>query len=189
MGLFDWLWPRAPLGITCWLDEPSRLHGFVRDVAADRARGERVLVVGHFPQALVATGERLAAAGIPFVTKARRSDDDTRQLPAQTPGSVRLCDLHVLVAENDRVERFARSLPGGARVAASVSFDDPIMAEFASPWLRSMLERLGLRPDAPIDHPMVSKGLRRALQKLGRRASGNTPCDSLPEWMQRNLRP
>lgn len=218
MGLFDWLRPRPTFAISCWLDEGSRARGLLRAIEADRARGDRVLVVGQFPQALVQTGERLAAAGIPFATKARWTDADSQQLPAQPPGSVfavlarclpevatdragakppadaptvsvRMCDLHVLTAENERVERFARSLPAHTRVAASVSFDDPLMATFASPWVKSMLARMGLQEDAPIESPMVTKGLRRALQKLGKRATGNVPCDSLTAWMQRNLAP
>ncbi|MBL8726873.1 MAG: hypothetical protein JNM25_00490 [Planctomycetes bacterium] len=216
MGFFDWLRSRPTLGITCWLDDGSRARGFVRALEADRARGDRVLVVGQFPAALLRTGEQLAAAGIPFTTQSRWTEADTQQLPAQAPGtvvavlarslpdvpegrarpqppanaanvSVRLCDLHVLADENDRVERFARSLPARVRVAASVSFDDAIMAEFASPWVKAMMQRMGLKEDVPIDSPMVTKGLRRALQKLGKRATGNVPCDSVQEWMLRNL--
>jgi hypothetical protein len=102
--------------------------------------------------------------------------------------SLRLCGLHVLPAANERVERFARTVPARTRVAVAVSFDDPIMQEFASPWVKSMLAGLGLRADKPIENAMVSKGLQRALQKLAKRATGNVPCDSLQEWMQRNLR-
>lgn len=215
MGFFDWLRPRPQIAITCWLDEGSRARGFVRAVQDDLLRGMHVIVAAHFADALVQAGQALAAHAIRVVTIDRWTGAETRRLAGPASGapfavlasrlpdgaegridagdpagahiSLRLCDLHVLAAENDRVVRFARSLPGRVDVRAAVSFDDPVMATFASPWVKSMMATMGLREDQSIDSPMVTKGLVRALRKLERKVTGNAPCDSLQEWMQRNL--
>jgi hypothetical protein len=217
MGLLDWFRRRRTIPITCWLDEPSRLRGFARAVVDDLAGGQRVLVVAHFKEALLQAGQQLAAAGIAFQTKARWSAADTHQLLTSPPRTVmavlaktlpdvpedsrdrssrvdgptislRVSDLHVLREENDRILRFAGSLPAPTRIAAAVSFDDPIMAAFGSPWLKPMMSRMGMKADDPIHDAMVTRGLERALKKLAAKASGNLPTDSIREWMKHNLR-
>ena len=216
MGILDWFRLRPGLRISCWLDEGSRLRGLTRAVADDLRKGERVLLVGHFKSSLIQAGQQLAAAGITFETKASWSNADTERLTAGGPGtviatlvrclpkpaegaqkvpaasgapavSVRLCDLHVLDDENQRVVRFATGLPARVSIAASASFDDPMMGAFAGPWLKSMMANMGLKEDAPIDDPLVSRGLQKAMRKLAKRANGNIECDSLAEWMERCL--
>jgi hypothetical protein len=217
MGLFDWLRPRAKLPITVWLDDESRLAALATDTAGDLASGSHVMLVAHFPAAMVRVGQRLAAAGVPFATKSTWGEADVHaflaskaphaiavlaeKLPAIAKDAVRpealsgsrrvafrVLDLHVLAAENERVERYARHMPCAVRLSASTSFEDPVMREFASPWVATMMRTLGLGPGQSIDSPMVANGLRKALAKLERQVQGNQRCDSLEEWLQRNRR-
>jgi hypothetical protein len=108
--------------------------------------------------------------------------------PDARPVSVRVADVHVLAAENDRVVRFAKSLPAAAKAVAVVSLDDPVLSTFAKPWARNLLVRLGLSADEAIASPMVTRGIHRALDKLATKAGGNVACDSIGEWLQRNVR-
>ena len=217
MGFLDWFRRRRTIPITCWLDERSRLTGFARAVADDLGRGHRVLVVAHFKQALLEAGRQLTAAGIAFQTKSSWTASDTHQLLTSPPRtamavlakalpevrhdsrdppprtdaptiSLRVADVHVLGEENERILRFASSLPVTATLAASVSFDDPIMAMSAGPWVKTMMSRMGMKADEPIDNPLVSSGLERALKKMAAKVTGNQPADSIQEWMNRNLR-
>jgi len=215
MGLLDWFRRRRTIPITCWLDEPSRLRGFTRGVSEDLTRQDRVIVVAHFKDALVTAGQHLANAGIAFETRDRWLPVDTQNLLAgpgpvvatlaralpdltdvkQRPSpaanatrvALRVFDLHVLADENARIMGFAQGLPSRSRISASVSFDDPVMRTFASPWVKTMMSTLGLKEDQSIESPMVSRALHRALQKLAKKATGNVPCDSIEEWMRRNL--
>lgn len=214
MGLFDWFRRRRRPPITLWLDNDSQLRGFVDAVADDVESGQAVLVVAHFKEKLVEVGRALAEAGIEFELRSEWTPSDTQQLcsgnasvkavlaaalpdlpevrsypgPAHVPSvSVRLVDMHVMDEENLRVERFTAGLSAPAQISASLSFDDPVMEVFAKPWVKTMMVRMGLTADQPIDSPMVDKGLRRALQKLAKTATGNVPCDSLPEWLRRNM--
>lgn len=215
MGLLDWFRKRRRLPITVWLDADGQLRGFVEQVKRDVASGQSVLVVAHFRERLVEVGQALAVADIEFELRSAWTPSDTKQLCSGHAGvmavlasalpdvaevgthtgrsvtaptvSVHLADMHVLDDENQRVERFAAGLPVSAQVASSLSFDDPVMAAFAKGWVKVMVSRMGLKADEPINSLMVDRALRRALQKLAKNVIGNVPCDSLQEWMRRNL--
>lgn len=211
MGLLSWLFGRRrrDLPVSVWLDEPNRVAGLVRTVRADLAAGRTVVLVAHFAQGLIEAGQALAAAGVPLTTLTKWSSPDrepkvlailAKSLPRHDPAAppaleqspatftLRAAELHVLGAENERVVQFLDTLPKGTDASAFVSFDSPTMATFARPWVRAMMAKLGMRPDEPIDSPMVTRGFRKALAKLERRVAGDQPADSLAEWMQRNLR-
>lgn len=216
MGLFDWFRPKSHLRLSVWLDEVSRLGALTSGIEADLRRGNHVMVVAHFKDALLQIGERLAGAAVPFTTKATWSDAEARKLivqkepsavfllaealPTVSPDaprpeaisgskvlSFRLVDLHVLDDENDKVERYARNLPCPVQLSASVSFESPWMQTFASPWVRTMMERMGLKPGHCIESPMVTSTLRKALRKFAKRAKSNHRCDSIADWLQRNV--
>lgn len=212
MGLLSWLFGRRRRDppVSVWLDEPNRSAGLVRTIQADLAAGRTVVLVAHFAQGLIDAATALAAAGFPATTLAkwRRPEPGAqvlailaKALPQHDPATaapttqsaagrfaVRAAELHVLGDENDRVRHFLDTLPKDTEASAFLSFDSPTMRTFASPWVRTMMEKLGMRPDAPIDSPMVTRGLKKALAKLEQRVVGNQPADSLADWMQRNLR-
>lgn len=215
MGLLDWFRRRPTLDVVCWLDDASRWQGFARAVQADLAAGRHVLVVAHFKQTLAAAGETLARAAIPFEARVPWTSADRARLRAgaapaviltlagglppisaegtrsTTPGSdpvtVKVVDLHVLAAENDRVLAFATTLAGRASARAHVSLEDPVLTTFARPWVRDLMSRLGMKPDDPIESSMVTTGVHRALAKLAKKVTGNAPCTSAAEWLERNL--
>ena len=211
MGLLSWLFGRRrrDLPVSVWLDDPNCVAGLVRTIQADLAAGRTVVLVAHFAQGLIDAATALAAAGVPATTLAkwRRPDPGpqvlailAKALPQHDPAAgssappaagrfaVRAAELHVLGDANDRVLQFLDTLPKDTEASAFVSFDSPTMTTFARPWVRTMMEKMGMRPDAPIDSPMVTRGLEKALAKLERRVVGNQPADSLAAWMQRNLR-
>jgi preprotein translocase subunit SecA len=45
-------------------------------------------------------------------------------------------------------------------------FDDQLMKIFARDWVKTMMERLGLKPGELIESPMVSRGIERAQKKV-----------------------
>lgn len=215
MGFLDWFRRRPVLDVVCWLDDASRWQGFARIVRADLAAGRHVLVVAHFKQTLAVAGETLARAAIPFEARVPWTSADRARLragagpsvmltlagglppvaaegtghatPGSDPVSVKVVDLHVLAAENDRVLAFATSLAGRASVRAHVSLEDPVLTTFARPWVRDMMTRLGMKADDPIESSMVTSGVHRALAKLAKKVTGNAPCASAAEWLERNL--
>ena len=215
MGFLSWFRRRPVLPVAVWIDAESQRAGLVGDVVADRDRGVSSIVVAHFEAALVQAGQDLAAAGVVFTTVPAWTAAMTprlaggggevmlslaRALPESAAGpvvaaaaqsrpwSVRLIELHVQAAANERVRTFAAALPGSAVVEATTSFDDPVMREFASPAVQRMMLALGLKPGEAIRSPMVSRAVARALAKLERRVGADRPATSLGEWLQHNLR-
>lgn len=213
MGLFSWLFGRrAPsLRISVWLDEPSRLSGLARDVRADLAKGRSVVLVAHFASALVEVGQHFANEGIPFTTLSSwRPLGSTpsvvailaKALPQPVPGAtpvdkrgtevriaIRGVELHVLARENDRLVNFAATLPVPCEVCASTSLDAPVLARTQKPWVREMLSKMGFTADAPIDSPMLSRSMKKALVAIEGRARRDLPADSVAQWMDRNVDP
>lgn len=218
MGLFDWFRRRHAVTLAVFLDEASRSSSAIEGIRTAHSQGANVLVIAHFEAALLETGRAMAEAGIEFTTRDRWTAADTHQLllrgagsvtavlarslptvaadaPRGTPaaGAPQVClqvvDLHVLASENDRITRFADSLAAPTRVAGSLSFDSPIMAVFAKPWVKTMMVTMGQKPGEAITSPMVTRGVMKALRKLEDKAFGNVPCPSIGEWMQRNLPP
>ena len=47
-----------------------------------------------------------------------------------------------------------------------LSFDDDLMRIFARDWVRTMMEKLGLKEGERIESPMVSRGIARAQKKV-----------------------
>lgn len=216
MGFMSWFRRRPVLPVAVWIDARSRREGLVGDVVADRDRGVGAIVVAHFEAALVQAGQDLAAAGVVFTTVPAGTAAMTQRLAGggggevlltlaralpesaagpvvaaaarSRPWSVRLIELHVLAAANERVRAFAAALPGPAEVEAATAFDDPVMREFASPAVQRMMLALGLKPGEAIRSPMVSRAVARALAKLERRVGADRPAASLAEWLQQNLR-
>ena len=211
MGLFDWLFRSTPqLPIQVWVDEEDRRRGLARAVRQDLADGRHALVVAHFPDELVACGQALAAAGVAFATLPRWTDADAQALtgapravavlarslpeaaatatspPARGRALVHAAELHVLPAANARVAAFARNLPVAAESVGHASLTSPHVGAFAWPGLRSLLERLGLKPDDPIANPMVTSVLHKALRAYAAKSTGDRAANTLAEWMERN---
>lgn len=213
MSLLSWLFGRraSVLRTTVWFDEASRMRGLERDVQEDLAAGRTVVVVAHFAKSLVEAGEHLAAAGVPFRTLSAWQPSPAsptclallaKALPQPTPGEspkaktggaatlvVRAVDVHVKESENARLLRFAEWSSVPTEVSASTSLEGPVFATVHKPWLAPMLKSMGMKPDDPIESPMVSRSLQKALRQLERRTRRDLPADSVAQWIERNVDP
>ena len=212
MGLFDWLRRSRRMPTQFWLDEACRVAGLVEDVRAQIAQGRHTVVVAHFPAGLVEMGQALSSAGIAFETRTTWSAREQQRMlqqepivscilasalpehgddPERKPGDIRAvvlaCELHVDRAANERVRRFALGLPVPSEARAYVSLDSPHVRKLANPRIKNVLGTLGMEKDVPIESPMLTRGIERALDKLSRRIRSQHPADSLEEWLDRNL--
>lgn len=210
MGLLSWLFgPRAPrLRLSIWVDEASRLQGLARAVRADLQAGRSVVLVAHFAASLIEAGRQLAEAGIEFETlpawrplgpKPSVVAILAKTLPQPLPGAtprhgggqpqtmVRGVELHVLARENDRLVRFAASLPTRCEVHVATSLDAAVLASHCSPHVKALLVRMGFKADEPIESALVTKSLLRHLRKVEARVRRDLPADSIAQWVERNV--
>ncbi|MFQ5505934.1 MAG: preprotein translocase subunit SecA [Planctomycetota bacterium] len=86
------------------------------------------------------------------------------------------CGLHIIGTERHEARRIDNQLrgrcgrqgdPGSTRFF--LSFDDDLMRIFARDWVKSVMEKLGLKPGEAIESPMVSRGIARSQKKVEQR--------------------
>ena len=95
-----------------------------------------------------------------------------------------VAERHPLREHDERVAAWADSAAG--RIVFHVSLDDPVLALFVGESLRPILDKLGLREDAPLQSPLLSRSVANAQAKVRNRASGDVPSDSAAGWLQAN---
>ncbi|MFK7740655.1 MAG: preprotein translocase subunit SecA [Planctomycetota bacterium] len=81
--------------------------------------------------------------------------------------------LYVIGTERHEARRIDNQLRGRCgrqgdpgQTKFFLSFDDDLMRIFARDWVRSMMERMGLKPGEVIDSPMVTRGIAKAQKKV-----------------------
>jgi len=212
MGLFDLFRRPRRLDVRFWLDDPARVRGLVAEVRRHVADGRPVIVVAHFADDLVDVGRRLAEADVPFETVARWTDEHgdrvrnggpcvlavlVDSLPEAMEGqdaprgdaqfAAIATELHVLEDANERVRRLPDALGLPGRTVAFTSFDSPHVRRMAGERVKKTMAMLGLSQDEPIDSPMVTRGVEKALRKLARKVRSAHPATSLAQWIERNV--
>jgi preprotein translocase subunit SecA len=91
-----------------------------------------------------------------------------------------------LRARDQAVVAAASTLGVAVSVEFHLSFDDLLFADIKQR-VAPLLERLGMRPDEPIQHAMVSGAVERAQAQLTKRAKGDLPAASAEEWLRTNV--
>ena len=202
-----------------WMSRKAKWMGIVTEIADQSAAGNRVLLVAHFPDTTAQACEILQRMDVAFVEEKQRWDSGdiarftqhkdrlpfvilAESLP-DTPGrqqphlvderepafSVLVLERHLLSSEDERVARFAESLPGRSRLQFFQSLEDPLMQVFAGDSVRKTLERLGVSQDERIENPMLSRWVQAAQQKAQKQALGNAKAESAESWMASNMPP
>jgi hypothetical protein len=157
-----------------WLTREARLRGLL---AVPGAR-----VVAHFGEtrrALQALAHR--EGGAVEVVLAEQLIDPPQRDPELT---VVVAERHPLRAHDERVAAWADAAAG--RLVFHVSLEDPAVALFVGDSVRSVLDRLGMTADTPLQSPLVSRSIASAQAKVRERATGDLPSDSAEGWLQVN---
>ena len=95
------------------------------------------------------------------------------QCKAEHEEVLALGGLYVLGTERHEARRIDNQLRGRCgrqgdpgQTKFFLSFDDDLMRIFARDWVRTMMERMGLKSGEVIDSPMVSRGIAKAQKKV-----------------------
>jgi preprotein translocase subunit SecA len=95
------------------------------------------------------------------------------QCKAEHEEVISLGGLYVLGTERHEARRIDNQLRGRCgrqgdpgQTKFFLSFDDDLMRIFARDWVRTMMERMGLKSGEVIDSPMVSRGIAKAQKKV-----------------------
>ncbi|HVS14536.1 MAG TPA: hypothetical protein VMV46_11475 [Thermoanaerobaculia bacterium] len=197
---------RDPGPDVVWPSDAARLAGIARR-AQNRATAGAVLVLAHFPETcdrLVASAEAAAWASLEregdlraFIG-ARQPDSIGVSLAAmlqpREPGAagppgtlqVMIAERHPLRARDEAVVSAASTLGPAVEVEIHLALEDALFADLDAR-LGALLERLGLEPDQPIEHAMVTSAVARAQAQIAAAASGDLPAASAEEWLRTNV--
>ncbi len=126
-------------------------------------RGTDIVLGGNFEVEL----KTLAAESPEAIEQARDAWKLRHQAVLDAGG------LHIVGTERHESRRIDNQLrgragrqgdPGSSRFYLSLK--DNLMRIFASEWVSSMMQRLGMLPGEPIEHPLVNKAILRAQRKV-----------------------
>ena len=83
--------------------------------------------------------------------------------------------------------RLAELAPGVVPLFFS-ALDEPLLRTFGGERIIALLDNLGLAPDEPVEHRMVSDSLANAREKVAARLGSGPPARarSMEEWFTRN---
>ena len=68
------------------------------------------------------------------------------------------------------------------------SLDEPSFEIFGTLQIISVMEKLGVKDEEAIEHPMVSKAMERAREKLENKVKFEHEASSEKEWFQKNMK-
>ena len=171
---------------TVWISHAARRQGIVREVRA-LAEAERSVVVVALALAALDELEAALSAHQP-VRCADIFAKDGLRLNLSRTGAVAIAlsgalpldltpgpdiGVDVLVhgrsdtrAADDAIVRFADSLGPNAHITFHLSLEDKLLQEFSGS-IQPLLEKLGLSPQGPVTHSMVTRSIRNAQEKRG----------------------
>ena len=191
-----------------WRDLPLRDRGAIQAAAVRlRERGGAVALLAHFPADLRRLGALLRADGSAFADLSERAERSAG-LPRATrlvlapadalgtlafpgePGlevSLLVVGRHPLLSRDEAVEAAADECAaqgGRVHLGRHVSLEDPLLRVFRADRVMALLDQLGMGDS--ISHPLVSRSLRSAQERLEAKATGDLPADSAQEWIAYN---
>ncbi|MCR9245484.1 MAG: preprotein translocase subunit SecA [bacterium] len=103
----------------------------------------------------------------------QRLEELTAECTKEHDEIIELGGLYVLGTERHEARRIDNQLRGRCgrqgdpgQTKFFLSFDDDLMRIFARDWVRTMMEKMGLKPGEVIDSPMVTRGIAKAQRKV-----------------------
>ncbi|MCK5942510.1 MAG: SEC-C domain-containing protein, partial [Planctomycetes bacterium] len=131
------------------------------------------IVLGGKPEALW-EGECKQKGLAPESDEAKQLLEDLqKQCKQEQQEILELGGLYVIGTERHEARRIDNQLRGRCarqgdpgQTKFFLSFDDDLMRIFARDWVRTMMERMGLKSGEVIDSPMVTRGIAKAQKKV-----------------------
>jgi hypothetical protein len=185
--MFDWLWkasspPEPPSTDRVWRDLAARDRALVREAARAEVR-----FVAFFDESV-----RHVRGLIDEVPDAGASErrvwqtSELRQFPRGCP--VIVVERHPLPSENRALLVRLQELGVEASPLFFSALDEPLMRAFGGDRVTAMLDSLGLEPDEPIQHRLVTSAMANAREKIAKRVGSGPPtrARSMEEWLLLN---
>lgn len=174
-----------------YLNQTSKLRMLIKEVEQNVEYDNTVLLLYHFDE----TGNMLAE-----LCKTIKSNNDkiilakcdqleqTLHEKGLTQFSAFVAELHPMPGKDEIVERTIHNLDPGTRVRFFTSADGPLMKAFGGEKIYNLMITLGMSENEKIEHPMVTKSIARAQEKIRAKVQFEKPAQSKQEWMDLNVK-
>ena len=93
---------------------------------------------------------------------------------------------HPLASYDDRIIRFAQSLPSRSRVCFYESLDGAFFRHHGGMKVSQLVTALGLPDSEYISNPMIDKTIRQSQEKILKRVVNPIITDTADQWFQQN---
>jgi len=177
MGLFNFSKriPTVPIQDMIWMSKSAKLNGCKNLVAS-------------FPDALVVawfsdTVDDFAR----FLNEQNNLGVEIHQ--ARSILSVQAANKMLILLEHypmrsKEIEFIASMNP--QKVFVLSSLDEPLFEQFGSDRIIQLMQSLGMKDDEMIQHPMISKAIENAQEKLEKKVTFENSASSAKDWFDRN---
>ena len=176
-----------------WLTRNAKFAGIAKEVAErSNSKTVAILLVAHFRDVLARLDEVSAAATTAVPVKAvlagNLSPNITTGLRLDESATIDIivAERHPSAAPDERLEQFAAALPCRCRLVHHQSLDDPLLKAFSGAWVQTLLGKLGMKEDEPIESKMVLRRIKGTQRKLESKAFRNLDADSAEDWLTKN---
>lgn len=168
----------------------DRLQGLLENAGHDF----EIAPLNFGPDHLLHLIDKVTSGSPPLLLVLAATFDDSsfdRPLPPNRKLNVSFMVLerHPALAEDQRIDQFARVWPFSVRIGYLLSMDDPVVKYCIHPTIIEMLKQMGLGDQELITSNMVTRQLERILKKFNLTARSSDSArtlaeDSAEEWLK-----
>ena len=208
MGLFSPSKPNPPkTADKVWATHAECLRGVVTEALLAIKRSELPVLITYFDIAHQELTHFLDSSSVPcVVANAFTGRDafhqknmlvvmnaaDTGSLKNNISKDTKLIFLFLghypLLATEDKILLTLSSDFPHAIISFCLSMEDPVFGLLGGEKFKPLFETMGMKKDECIEHAMVTKAIRRALEKVSESVTSEMKATSEQEWFTRNLK-
>lgn len=179
-----------------WVDDAARLAALLVRIRTH----EPLLLVAFFPTTIRHIEAALSAAGVAFAPAGVGLQSWPPSAQVKVILASRLGDLTSIPGDADvwvyaghphpepnRALLKALSVVTARQAVCLAALDDPLFQHYGGARLAELMTRMGLPPGEALSHPMITKSLAAAQEKVGKQAPFPRNADSEREWLAINL--
>lgn len=111
-----------------------------------------------------------------------------RKPPGEGAISVHLAELYPLKSGDEPVLHLAEVLPGSLEFTGFVALDEPWLQLLGMERIKRLLEQLDVDEGEMLSHPLISRSLDNAREKIEAGVQVESKANSCAEWMRLNYR-
>ncbi|MEO6718912.1 MAG: hypothetical protein ABIN67_01060 [Ferruginibacter sp.] len=105
----------------------------------------------------------------------------TSQIQNHLPVFLEHFPLHA--KEMEVAEKFPEN-----KILVLSSLDEPLFAYFGGEKIISTMKAMGVKENEAVEHPLISKSILKAQEKIAKKVTIEQPANSQQDWFDRNLK-